>query len=296
MSLLREIQHAATDPAVDLPSLLRKCKILANRLGNPEFKQWVDFELNGYPDLAKLPDYRVFSARIHGDFTSKGGATLSDAEIREGAAPKEIRKHLFTCELTPSVATIAALVQDHSHGAKYLLDLRTVANFSDKVYEGMSCLRAWKVIPANQLIGILDVIKTKILGFALEIEAENPESGEASVNVQPVAQEKVQQMFNTYIVGNGNNIATAIHHVSQETNNTDTHAEVFSQLLDALRSIGDESVTKTITATVENMRAAKDKPSFLAHYTQFTSLLADHVQILGPVVTPFLPMLAKMLS
>lgn len=148
----------------------------------------------------------------------------------------------------------------------------------------------------NLLASILDVIRTKILDFALEIEAENPEAGEAQPNTQPIPQEKVQQVFNTYIVGNGNNIATASQHVSQETNNTDTHAEVFSQLLDALRSVSDESVTETITATVEEMRAAKDKPGFLAHYTQFTSLLADHVQILGPVVAPFLPMLAKMLS
>lgn len=297
MSLLREIQQAAaaTDPAVDLPSLLRKCKILANRLGNPEFKQWVDFELKGYPDLAKLPDYRVFSVRIHGDFTGEGGSTLSDAEIHEGAAPKEIRKHLFTCELTPSVATIAALLQDHSHGAKYPLDLRTSANFSDKVYEGMSCLLAWKVIPANQLIGILDVIKTKILDFALEIEAENPEAGESSVNVQPVAQRKVQQVFNTYIVGNGNNIATASHRVSQEANNTNTHAEVFSQLLDALRSVNDESIRTVVSAAVEEMRAAKDPVSFKAHYTQFISLLADHAQILGTVATPFLPALMQML-
>ncbi|WP_411860517.1 AbiTii domain-containing protein [Klebsiella aerogenes] len=54
MSLLREIQQAATDPSFDLPSLLRKCKILASRLGSPEFKQWVNFELNGYPDLGNL--------------------------------------------------------------------------------------------------------------------------------------------------------------------------------------------------------------------------------------------------
>ncbi|MGR7464332.1 AbiTii domain-containing protein [Klebsiella aerogenes] len=288
MSLLREIQQAAIDPSIALPSLLRKCKVLASWLGNQEFKQWINFELKSYPGREELPDYRIFNVRIHGDFTGEGGSTLSDAEIHEGAAPKEIRKHLFTCELTPSVATIAALLQDHSHGAKYPLDLRTSANFSDKVYEGMICLGAWKVIPANQLIGIIDIIKTKILDFALEIETENPEAGEASVNTQPIPQEKVQQVFNTYINGNGNNIATASQHVSQEANNTDTHAEVFSQLLDALCSVNDESIKIAISTTVEEMRAAKDKASFKTHYTQFISLLADHMQILGTVTIPCL--------
>ena len=60
MSLLKEIQDLAVEPSVELSTLLRKCKILAARLGNPEFKVWVEFELNGYPDELTIPSYRVF--------------------------------------------------------------------------------------------------------------------------------------------------------------------------------------------------------------------------------------------
>lgn len=296
MSLLREIQQAATDPSFDLPSLLRKCKILANRLGSPEFKQWVNFELNGYPDLGNLPDYRVFDVEVRGYFTGSFHRVLNNANVPPSCIPKELREVLFTCRMNTPVAALVSLTENSDGTAQEPWNADITAYVGRQIIQDMNCLQAWKVIPVNLLASILDVIRTKILDFALEIEAENPEAGEAQPNTQPIPQEKIQQVFNTYITGNGNNIATASHHVSQESNNTDTHAEVFSQLLDALRSIGDESVTETITATVEEMRAAKDKPGFLAHYTQFTSLLADHVQILGPVVAPFLPMLAKMLS
>ncbi|MBF0290686.1 MAG: hypothetical protein HQK86_00860 [Nitrospinae bacterium] len=47
MSLLRDIQTAAVAPDTDVATLLRKCKILAVRLGNDDFKAWVDHELNG---------------------------------------------------------------------------------------------------------------------------------------------------------------------------------------------------------------------------------------------------------
>ena len=50
MSLLREIQEAAIDGSIDLPTLLRKCKVLAARLGNDDFTDWVDAELNGYKE------------------------------------------------------------------------------------------------------------------------------------------------------------------------------------------------------------------------------------------------------
>lgn len=44
--------------SVPLAVMLRKCKILAARLGHEPFKAWVEFELNGYPDGVELPPYR----------------------------------------------------------------------------------------------------------------------------------------------------------------------------------------------------------------------------------------------
>ena len=60
MSLLREIQSAAVDANVDVTVVLRKCKVLAARLGNEDFKLWVENELNGYKSKDTLPEYRIF--------------------------------------------------------------------------------------------------------------------------------------------------------------------------------------------------------------------------------------------
>ncbi|EKS7554397.1 hypothetical protein ACE2NF_003362 [Salmonella enterica] len=233
MSLLREIQQAAIDPSIDLPSLLRKCKVLASRLGNQEFKQWINFELNGYPDQSNLPDYRVFDVEVRGYFTGSFHRVLNNANVPPSCILKELREALFTCRMNTPVAALVSLTKNSDGIAQEPWNADVTAYVGRQIIQDMNCLRAWKVIPVNLLASILDVIRTKILDFALEIEAENPEAGEAQPNTQPIPQEKVQQVFNTYIVGNGNNIATASQHVSQETNNTDTHAEVFSQLLDA---------------------------------------------------------------
>ncbi len=42
MTLLREIQDAATNENVSLAVVLRKCKILATRLKHEPFRKWVD--------------------------------------------------------------------------------------------------------------------------------------------------------------------------------------------------------------------------------------------------------------
>jgi hypothetical protein len=71
MSLLREIQDAATSGATPLADVLRKCKILAARLQNKAFAQWVDLELNGYPEDEPLPAHRVIDpVQSKGHFVS----------------------------------------------------------------------------------------------------------------------------------------------------------------------------------------------------------------------------------
>src|SRR4051794_33325572 len=95
MTLLREIQAAAVDSSVNLPDLLRKCKILGVRLGSAELKAWVDHELSGYPDVDNLPPYRVLEVQSYGSFAGGFGARLNNVPIPSGSIPKEY-KHLVT--------------------------------------------------------------------------------------------------------------------------------------------------------------------------------------------------------
>jgi Zn-dependent oligopeptidase len=138
----------------------------------------------------------------------------------------------------------------------------------------------------------LDEIRNRILNFVLEIEAQDPAAGEAALNSSPVPPEKVNQIFNTYISGNVQNVATGSHSFEQNTTSKDSNAEFFTQLLEALKSINQPEITTPISSNVEKMRSTQGTDSFKEHYQHFMSLLADHMQVLGPVVAPFLPGLA----
>jgi hypothetical protein len=73
--------------------------------------------------------------------------------------------------------------------------------------------------------------------------------------------------------------------------------EVFKQLLQAIRSTAntDAKVVAAMMVAVEDMQQAYGDTSFLSRYQAFMSLLADHLQVFGPVVAPFLPALAQLL-
>ena len=294
MSLLRDIQDAAIDSNIELAVLLRKCKVLAARLGNPEFKKWVESELNGYDDIKNLPAYRILKVNSKGHFSGPFQSGLRNADIPLFCIDKQFHKNLSHSYLIQPIAAIASLVENASGGSlKEPWNPDLVAYVGENIYEGMNCMQAWKVIPVSGFVAALDTVRNRILNFVLEIEAESPDAGEAPVNSSPVPQEKVHQIFNTYITGTVQNVATGSSNVNQRAITTRDNEELFTALLESLhRTEADRKIISNLTNTVEEMQSTQGTDNFKKHYQNFMSILADHMQVFGPVVAPFLPALA----
>lgn len=191
MSLLREIQDAAIDSNTELAVLLRKCKALAARLGSPEFKQWVGNELSYYKEIETLPEYRIMKVNSKGHFSGPFQSDLRNANIPLSCIEKDFHKNLSHSYMAQPVAALESLMRDKSGGTlqkPWNPDL--VAYVGHNIYQSMSCMQAWKVIPVAGIVAALDAIRNRALNFALEIEAESPDAGEAPANSNPVPQEK----------------------------------------------------------------------------------------------------------
>lgn len=299
MSLLREIQDAAVDSSIDLPMLLRKCKVLAARLGNEDFKRWIDNELSGYDEKEDLPDYRILDVNSKGHFSGAFGSGLRNADIPLMCVPKDFRESLGHSYLMQPVAAIASLVsKDQTATLQEPWNPDLVAHFGRDIYERMVCMQAWKVIPGSALVAALDSVRTRVLNFALEIEARNPDAGEAMPNEKPLPQEAVQHIFNTYITGNVQNMAAGSENVRQEAKWQDgIDPELFARLLEAVAAANlPKPLQAKVNGSIEELRATRGTNGFKEKYHRFMGILADHMQVLGPVVAPFLPPLAAMLT
>ena len=300
MSLLRDIQASAVDSRLPLTSLLRKCKILAVRLGSDDFKGWIDAELNGYSSKDAVPQYRVLRVNSKGHFSGPFQSGMRNADIPLFCIPEEFRENLRTSYLMESIAALESLVENADSGlAQEPWNPDLVLYIGQNIYEDMDCVQAWKTIPISSVVAAIDSVRTRILNFVLEIEAEAPDAGEAPVNSSPVPKDKVTQIFNTYITGDVGNVATGSTHVKQKTRMSEPNAQVFTDILDALSNLSIDSVDSDavvrLSAVVEEMRDAREPERFKNAYQQFMSILADHMQIFGTALAPYLPMLAAML-
>lgn len=57
-SIVLELQEEVLSPNCDIVTVLRKAHLIAVKLKLSDFDQWIQYELNGYPDKESCPEYR----------------------------------------------------------------------------------------------------------------------------------------------------------------------------------------------------------------------------------------------
>ena len=255
MSLLREIQDAAIDGSTDLETLLRKCLVLAARLKNEQFKQWVQSELDGYSKETEVPDYRKFHCQCFGHLSGPFQSGIRNAPIPEMCIPERFRKGLTSITMHEGVSSLKDLAdncgEEGTLRSEWPAD--ACALFGQEIYDGMNLVQAWMRISKSSIIGILSTVRNRILNFAIEIEATNPDAGEAAPGSTPVPKEKVSQIFNTYIYGTVGNVASG--HDIQQTATVNVQQGDFSSLANYLKEQGVEEAE-----VLELKEALKSEP------------------------------------
>lgn len=257
MGLLREIQDAAVDSQTDILVVLRKCRVLASRLGHEEFKKWVQCELDGYPKDEKLPDYRILQCQSQGHFSGPFGSGMKNAPIPLNYLPKKLHPHLTVVKFVESIASLSELVKsDKSEALRSTWPADALPLVADKFYENMVLVQAWKTISRAAVVGIIETVRNRVLNFALELEAAAPDAGEGSPRTKPVAEEKVSQVFNIQIMGSVGNLASGSSHFSQKSTLEITTGD-FDSLRAYLKSV---DVERDDIAELERAIKADPKP------------------------------------
>lgn len=256
MTLLREIQTATTDKNVNISDLLRKAKILAARLRNPEFEAWVDHELNGYGDKESLPSYRLLPAMAKGTLTN-GFWIWNDFGIMTTFLPDQFKDWGERCYLMQPIATIASLAERTSLTIPWPQEL--AAKYGAKgTTEGLECIRAWQVVNPDDLRGVLDTVRTRLLDFVLKLEAENPDAGEAELGHEPIPAERLRPLVINTFYGSVGNVAQHSHNINQSAAvglSRDDLTRLITELSSHLQELHlDERQQKRAAAQIEMLR------------------------------------------
>jgi hypothetical protein len=215
MSLLREIQHDIASGSVDVATVLRKCKILAARLGSDQFAQWVEWELNGYPESQSPPEYRQLAITYYASFYGLGWK-VPQAAVPLQVVPEKHRDSFSTIDFRDGIAKAKSLAERGHRPSVERPEL--IYLIQGKMYPQLQCHRVWGELSSVDFEQLVSAVKNRILDFSLKIEAENPDAGEAPPHTQPVPPEKLQPIVQNTFYGTVGAIAQHSEHFSQNVN------------------------------------------------------------------------------
>lgn len=206
MTLLQSIQSAAIDGSTDLGTVLRQCKVLAARLESEPLQDWLIHESNGYPDAVPVPEYRVWSLSLKGDFSGPAGSAIRNAPIPMAVLDKEIcnRFEAYECRQSVSSLEVALRESDSASFSVSTGDLALLLGMN--VYQGYNCISVDAFFPRSHIDELLNTVRNRVLDFVLAIEGRDPMAGEEDSNQANIDSSTVTQIFNTVVRGGSANI------------------------------------------------------------------------------------------
>jgi len=207
MTLIEEIQREAVDSKSDLGALLRKCKLLAARLGSRPLEDWLLWESSGYPEDADVPEYRMWPLELKGHFAGPFGSGIRNASIPMICIPEKLREPFMNYKCRQSVASIEEILKKADSGTLQVCTGDLAVMLGSKVYQHQNCMQAWAEFGVGSLIELLNTVRNRVLDFSLAVWKEAPGAGETTGGKSQVIEpERVTQIFNTTVYGGAANL------------------------------------------------------------------------------------------
>lgn len=183
-SLVIELQKDSLNPSIHITDLLRKALLVSKKLKIKDIDEWLSNEMNGYTD--KIPDYREVRGLIKG--RDGYGRWIDFAVHSEIFEPFEYRKLPVPISQLETVLT-----QSEDGFFRLYFPSEAAALLSNLMGGGYNPALS---VPTHQIVKIIDVVKNKILEFAVDLENRGV-FGEGMVFTQDEKEKAQNITYNT---------------------------------------------------------------------------------------------------
>lgn len=248
-SLVLELQQDCLNEKISVTALLRKALVVATKLNIPEFKSWIDDELNGYKTKSqKLPGYRYLKGEIkatHPEYQwipyifqdPKMAEILSSRATQQPIGELE---HLLQKQGPHALLTMPFTPQVLKQLDNGNLELGIVPTL---------------VVDGSRIQGILDAVRNIVLQWSLRLEADGI-LGEALTFSK---QEKEKASNVTYHIHNFTGVAGIVQTEHLQIGNYST---IHQALKERGISQSDRNQLEDILDKLANADQ-KEKPTFM---------------------------------
>ncbi|MDZ5647366.1 hypothetical protein [Nitrospirillum sp. BR 11828] len=247
-SLVIQLQAAAMNSETLIADLLRMAKTVSVKLDLADVREWIDHEMNGYPDFNNLPEYRRLVGTLKALNPYRGWipAVIQDSRLEEIVS---------TCRANEPISSIEDTIRRTEKGIGYVsyspnqqqqLILSDMFGFNTQFQVH---------IPISAAIRLLDAVRNRILDWSLSLE----KAGVLGIGMSFTQneKEKVRNMANNTYNINGNigvfgDVSKSHVHTNQSANYNSSDlndlAEAIRQIKISIEQLPDQIQTPTLSA------------------------------------------------
>lgn len=164
---------------IDIEIALKRAKVLLSEFDNADIKEWINFEISGYPNTKNLPNYRVIIGMIKGSYFR--GSIISNIQYKNvslplGKMPDKDKRELQKMYFLEGIGSLKALYEQSKSDSKNIhqplpADLFPVFNkYNEDPY--MIITSAYVEIGFHYISNIISIVENKLLDSLLLLEKE----------------------------------------------------------------------------------------------------------------------------
>lgn len=163
-SIVLELQNEIVSSNCDVVNILRKAHLIASKLKLADFDQWIQHELNGYPDKESCPEYRKVCGSLKAFNPYRGWIPTSIQD-------NEYEKKICERKLVNSISEIISLCQSSENVLTLDFSGEQLALF-DKMADSPLPMRYALHVPTTAVKDIEEKVKNTILEWTLKLESK----------------------------------------------------------------------------------------------------------------------------
>lgn len=108
--IIKDLANGITD----IETALKRAKVILSELYCKEILDWINYELQGYPEGVEIPEYRKVSGNLKGSYFKGSIAShiiYNNIPLPLGDMPEDGKEALLTCEIRQSIAALKSMTQ-----------------------------------------------------------------------------------------------------------------------------------------------------------------------------------------
>lgn len=189
---------------VDTQTALKRTKVLLQELDNDELLQWINYEIEGYPDGADIPEYREISGQLYGSYFKGSMANhikYTNVPLPLGNLPAEIKQDLLSAKITQGIEALRGMVleSERNEGRRLIKPIQAelyplIAQANDDL--GMMIVTASVELNMPKILNIFPKVESKLLDILSYLEKQFGNLDDLDIDTESKSSTELETIIN----------------------------------------------------------------------------------------------------